>query len=484
MRTRLVLILLDLFLIFATYRIAYVIYRDSTGIIQLCDSCYALLVGERLLATGSTNLIDVFPSDPTVRQTWPGMIAFSVEWPDQYYPSQWPYHCYRHYDSPHAEQPSAVYYGYPLGTTFLSLPFLWRYQHAGGASLIRPDGHYDAELESKWQHRIASRVTAVSAAIFYVTLRFFLSPLFAFPLALGYALGSPAWSTLARSLWSHTWMVFWLSIAVVLCVGAGRGDRRERGWPLTISLAIALGTALFAMFATRPQSALTIGPILLYTLLIDRRLFGGTVATGLAWSLAFAAVNFSQFGTFTPPSVYEAGAIDGRNVLERFFWLMVSPSRGLLVYCPYLLMILAMLVMHRRWLTDRWLLIPSVLSITAYVLLFSNYNGWHGGSCYGPRYFSDLLPWFVLLSGMAVAALLRSERSYLRKALELAILLTTFAWGVWVHARGANVPDTWEWNYLAFNQSQEIPPKDWHHPQFLAGITYRVTTQGHLIEPP
>ncbi|HXD85047.1 MAG TPA: hypothetical protein VN641_01040 [Urbifossiella sp.] len=35
-------------------------YRASTGHVQNCDSVYSLIVGERLLATGSMNLADSF----------------------------------------------------------------------------------------------------------------------------------------------------------------------------------------------------------------------------------------------------------------------------------------------------------------------------------------------------------------------------------------------------------------------------------------
>ena len=46
------------------------------------------------------------------------------------------------------------------------------------------------------------------------------------------------------------------------------------------------------------------------------------------------------------------------------------------------------------------------LAVLANAAVFSCYNGWHGGSSYGPRYFVDVLPWFVLATAVAVRALL------------------------------------------------------------------------------
>ena len=54
----------------------------------------------------------------------------------------------------------------------------------------------------------------------------------------------------------------------------------------------------------------------------------------------------------------------------------------------------------------------------------------------------------------------------------------SFAWAIWVHGRGANSPEAWEWNYLSIPIGQEASVKDWSHPQFLAGITFVVKPDG------
>ena len=91
-----------------------------------------------------------------------------------------------------------------------------------------------------------------------------------------------------------------------------------------------LGTALFWVLFTRAHGIFSAVAIGFYLLFHHRRLLLVTVSAGSVWTLGFIALSLHLFGTFTPPSVYNPDTIDGRDVLNRFAWLMVSPSRGLL----------------------------------------------------------------------------------------------------------------------------------------------------------
>src|SRR5947209_6118287 len=121
---------------------------------------------------------------------------------------------------------------------------------------------------------------------------------------------------------------------------------------------------------------------------------------------------------------------------------MASPSRGVLLYCPYVAAVGLILVGFRKHLTDAGLLLPTGLAVAGHTALLACYNGWHGGSSYGPRYFCDVLPWFVLATAIAVRGLLNVIPSLtvgVRPRLLAALLLVAcFGWGVFVHSRGAN----------------------------------------------
>ena len=67
-----------------------------------------------------------------------------------------------------------------------------------------------------------------------------------------------------------------------------------------------------------------------------------TVLAGSAWTASLVALSLAYFGTTLPPSVYASGMLDGHDVWNRFAWLIGSPARGLLVYCPYLVVVVTM----------------------------------------------------------------------------------------------------------------------------------------------
>jgi len=426
----------------------HVVYRASTGHVQNCDSVYSLIVGEKLLTTGSVNLADSFQSDL-------------------------PYQLIRRGDPP------AVYYGYPLGSTFLSLPFIEYAKLRRGTSLL-DGGVPNTPAENALQLKITALVCAAIVALLYILCRFYCSPMASLLIAAGFAFGSPVWSTLARSLWSHTWMVALLSAALVLL--AARRRLATATARTDIACGIALGTLLFLMLFTRMHGILSAAAIGVYLLLHYRRILLATLLTGSACSALLVAISMHEFGTLMPPSVYSAGTIDGHDVANRFAALMLSPSRGLLIYCPYVLVSAGMLFALRNRLTDAGLLLPAGIAIASHTLLLSCYNGWHMGSSYGPRYFADLLPWFVLMTAMAIRGIQDGIASPWRKKAAIALLAIAFGWGIFVHARGANSVQAWLWNARAIAVPYEEAVMDWRHPQFLAGLTFRVQMNGSIKE--
>lgn len=461
-------LLLDLAVSAALFWVVYDQFRNATGIVQLCDSVYSVAVAERMLTAGTADVSPVVPADPDVRRKIPWYA------PD----TDLPYQLVRAESS----DGPAIYYGYPLGSSVLSVPFVRGFVERG-LSTVRHDGTLNVGIEALIQQRVAAKVAAAVVVAFYVLARFFCPTWLAALVAAGLGFGSPVFSTLSRSLWSHTWQVLLLTLAVIALVAA----RRVRGrpfWQADLPIGLWLGTVAFWMMFVRPQSAISAAAIGMYLLGWHRRLIPGCVAAGVAWSAAYVAASYAAFGTATPPTVYSAGAVDGQEMLNRLFWLMASPSRGLIVYCPYLLVVGWALVAYRRQLADAPLLVPAGLAVAAYTVLFMAYNGWHAGNSFGPRYYADVFPWFALAAAMGTGAILRtlSVGFPWGKAAVASLAVVSVGWAVFVHYRGANAPETWEWNYL-YNGQTQLAAKDWRYPQFLAGLTYR-PQPGGIVEAP
>ncbi len=454
-------IALDVAVAYALFCSAHAVYRGSTGVPQVCDSAYSMAAAEQLATTGSLELTAAVPTDAAARRAIPGwQLAGDL-----------PYHLIRH---PAGSE--RIYYGYPLGSVVLSVP--WVKHYAGrGLSAFDANGNISYAAEREIQVRIASRVAAGLVVLLYFIGRTLLPVWAAALVAAGFAFGSPVWSTLARALWSHTWAALWIAAAIGLLLAARRVSRPT--WRSDLMLGAGIGTSLFWAAFCRQHAALSGLAIGVYLLVWHRRLLAFTVLGGGLWAAVLVGTSTAVFGTPLPPSVYSTGAIDGRDVAERCFWLMCSPSRGLLVYCPYLLVAGGMLVAFRRTLPDRPLLVPAALAVATHTALFSCYNGWYAGWSYGPRYFCDVLPWFVFATMVAVRGLL-AEPNCGRKFLAGSALAAAFVWGIWVHGRGANSVAAWMWNDRVNAVGDEPAMKEWRHPQFLAGVTYEVRPDGSI----
>lgn len=459
-RPRLARVALDVGVAYVLFWAAHAVYRGATGVPQVCDSAYSMAAAERLAFTGSLDLTSAVPTDPAARRALPGNWGGDL-----------PYHFLYH-----PAGSGRVYYGYPLGSVVLSVPWVRGYA-TRGLSAFDADGHLSYAAEAEIQVRVASRVAAGLVVLTYLVARAVLPVWAAGVLAAAFAFGSPVWSTLARALWSHTWAAVWLTAAIGLLLAARRVERPT--WRTNLFLGIGLGTTLFWAAFCRQHAAISGVAVGAYLLVWDRRLLAFTVLGGSLWVAALAAASQAAFGTYLPPSVYSAGVIDGRDVAERFFWLMCSPARGLLVYCPYLVVVGGMLVGFRRTLPDRPLLVPAALAVALHTAVFSCYNGWYAGWSYGPRYFCDVFPWFVLATFVAARGALADGRRG-RQLVAAGALAVTFAWGVWVHSRGANSVEAWMWNDRAVALGDEDAMKDWRHPQFLAGITFTVRPDGTI----
>jgi hypothetical protein len=437
---------------------AHAAYGAARGVVQLCDSTYSLVVAETLLKEGTFDLHSRIPADPS---RLPGYDPANTL----------PYHFVRTPGSEH------VYYGYPLGSTFLSLPWVAYHTMFKDRSTMDADGVPRYAAEGLIQVRIASQITAAIAVLFFVLARFYVRPLPAFLIAAGFAFGSPLYSTLARALWSHTWMAFMLTAAIVMLV---RLHRRVNATVRSdVLYGTGIGTTLFWAMFCRQHAVLSAAAIGVYLLLLHRRALLVTMLAGGTWVAALVAFSLAVFGTSQPPSVYAPGMLDGHDLANRFVWLMLSPTRGLLVYCPYVVVIAAILVGARQHLVDAGLLLPAGLAIAGHTLMISSFVGWHANWAYGPRYFCDVLPWFALLAAMSAAAIPNMPR-FQRTA--VVALVLCFAWGIFVHVRGANSHNAWHWNDLVRTKGNEGAVKDWRHPQFLAGLTFTVKSDGTIQE--
>lgn len=112
------------------------------------------------------------------------------------------------------------------------------------------------------------------------------------------------------------------------------------------------------------------------------------------WLAAIGAYNWSRFG-----GLFETGY--GREASNftaafavGFSGLLASPAKGVLWYCPVLL--LALMGARAFWRRDRICALAIVAASAAWLLVISRYYQWYGGGSWGPRFLVPLLPLWVL----------------------------------------------------------------------------------------
>lgn len=257
-------------------------------------------------------------------------------------------------------------------------------------------------------------------------------------LAAGLGLGTGFWSSASQTLWQTETAVFGLGLAVLAF--AAPGDRISgRG-------AVAIGCGLALAGATRPQLAPIVGILLAGTWVRGHARHAAAATALVAIGVAvLCAANLRWFGhplgalPLLQAVNMQVHGTDAsfRLQLEGFAGLLVSPSRGLLVFSPVVLVAAAGI---RRSFTEGWrrALPWCSLALAAQYALYGSYAVWWGGHTYGPRYLVDALPVAVPLAAVAMADS-RGRTATLAAAAALA-------WSVVVAATGAFCYPHERWN--------------------------------------
>jgi hypothetical protein len=292
----------------------------------------------------------------------------------------------------------------------------------------------------------ASALTAGAVVLSFLTARRLLPLRPALLVAAALGLGTGYWSTVSQTLWQHETAIFALSAAVYVFTAP----------VLTARHLIVVGLALGLAGASRAQTAPT--ALVLLGGAFARAGLPAVLAAAITGAAAAAMmfVNVRWFGSPLGGMALLEALHPSLHAVERSFdpraggfaGLLVSPSRGLLVYSPIALFAL----LGIRPLMDgprsgpartgddmtRPLRVCAIAALAQYTL-YACYAVWWGGHTFGPRYMLDVLPLLVPLAagGLASAHLGRAART-------LGGLL--LAWSIAVAALGAFVFPHERWN--------------------------------------
>jgi len=413
---------------------------------QVSDSHYSMLLSESLLKHRSFAL-------------------------DRYFTRQGAVAAYPGYDAGrgfplHIETAQGhLYYQFPPGSSVLSMPYV-ALMGLFGVSPVRSDGSYDVAGEVRIERGLATVLMALLAWLFFVLASRFLPTSWSVTVAMAGVLATPIWSTASRAMWAHTWSVVLTSLVIVLLI------RLEAGQPVSPFL---LATLAAWMCLVRPANGVIVLIITIYVVLVAPRLAPAYVVTGAAWAVLLVAYSWTHFGTVLPVYLraHAGGLYFGARFWRGLAGVLFSPSRGLLIFVPSVIVVACLLVVFRRTLPCRRLVVVASASILVTVVLYATYIEWWGGHSFGARYMTDLTPWLVLLAILALAAARAAPgpgaRRALRRYLIVGVSLTLL--GSAINATGAWSAAASVWN--AEPEDVNMAPErlwDWRRPQFLAAV--------------
>jgi hypothetical protein len=407
---------------------------------QISDAHLTVALSERMLKAGSIDL------QPLIDATAPPDLPLRAD------DGTLPFHT--------VQKGAQTFYAYPLWTAALIAPASALLNALGIHATDPTTGAYRPAGEYAAQQVLAALLAAALIVVLIDLLRRVgLSARRRLCVALVLIVGSSIASSLSRALWAQL--------------------------PATLLLALLLRHVIVAELSNRPPSPIAIGFGAVMLVLWRQPLIASALA--LLWLSAVAAPALRQkllasvacatllamalhlwlYGQTLPPSRYGPALFTIEAVPERAWNLLLSASRGWLIYLP-----LVGVALFGAWrmpldpIRARWR-IAATLAMAGQLALLAFYRPWHGGGAYGPRLLAELTPWCVLLAGLALAA------ARLSNAIKFS-LAALGAWQAFIHTRGAWSPATFEWNNVAPRYlAGGAVFTDWRHPQWLAGVNDR-----------
>ncbi len=339
-----------------------------------------------------------------------------------------------------------------------------------GESTIGAAGNYRFWVERIWQKRLAALLAALTCLVLYRTSLLVLSARASLLIALGAGLSSQLWSIASRTLQSHTWLILELSLALFLLLRWRAGGRALRP--------AVLGTLLSLAFFTRPTAACIILPISLYILIRDRRNGLWVIATGAVWCTLLVLQSYSAYGTPMPPYYMMGTGLSPGNLAVGLAAQLVSPSRGLFVFVPLVVLVLYLVFRNWRFVPHPDLATAMLAGITVHSLSMAMFGNWWSGNSYGPRFSTDLIPLYVLLGieGYAAAKARRAASGEKTRPYALGrggtlCFVALLAAGALFNGAGALSLRGKRWSRIS--ESMAANPArafDWKQPQFLCAL--------------
>lgn len=327
--------------------VALIVY-GAAPVTQIADSSYSMMVSQALIDHGTVRL-DQF----SIRKSKPFRepVVVSHGYPYQIEPVN-----------------GHLYYHFPPGSSVLSVPVVV-VLNLFGLSAVNPEGSSNVTDEAIIERILAGGLMAGLASLIFLTARLLLPTGLSMAVAVAGAFGTSVLSTASRGLWSHSWNIFLLAIVLYLALKALRDKLQPNPF--------ILATLLAWMYFVRPTASISIIAISLIVLVYFRSIFLPFAMTGAVWLGGFVVYSQYHFDKWLP-SYYLATRLGSDTFWEALAGNLLSPARGLLIFSPFLLLTMFLLVRYHRQCAYKSFLVIGMAAIVLHWITISMFPHWWG----------------------------------------------------------------------------------------------------------
>ncbi|MGO4395757.1 hypothetical protein AB4Z46_30810 [Variovorax sp. M-6] len=258
----------------------------------------------------------------------------------------------------------------------------------------------------------ASLIAATSVALLYLLLRRRSSPRTAALLSLVYAFGTTTWVISSQALWLHGLAQLLIISTMLLITG-----------PCTTRRAALAGLLCALIAANRQPDAILAAALGLYGLVWAGRKWPLFVLSGAVPVVLTVAYNLGTVGHLAGAyalRVYPEDLND--DIVAGIAGLLVSPTRGLFVFSPFLLFVPCLIFRALRERSSRGLTLVLCAAMLVQVVGYAMVD-WRQGIAWGPRWLTDMLPLLMWMLPPIVATLTRAGRVLFGAACVLSVAI-------------------------------------------------------------
>ncbi|TGK48558.1 hypothetical protein [Leptospira bouyouniensis] len=294
----------------------------------------------------------------------------------------------------------------------------------------------------------ATIIVLISLLFLYRLFTFYLLKKKAAFLIFAIALGTPLLTSGSRALWQHPGSVLLLSIVLLIL-----NSKKQTRFSLNL-----IGIILVFSYVVRPTNIIPLVFISYYLIRNYRANRMMYIITILIMLVLFFILNFFLFDDFIHP-YYRSNRLSFDWELFRIaiFGNLLSPNRGILIWSPVLFVIFLTIFISGP---DKPILLLCLTVVIMHLLAISMFPHWWGGHSVGPRFFTDIIPFFGLILAI-VWKHFQDSQLFSLVFLFLAMLSIT------IHISAAFSKKTQLWN-IRGGDVNIFPERiwDWKKPQF------------------